>query len=393
MRRYVGIMTRRLFLHIGMMKSGTTYLQSVCDRNVEALRREGLAWVGGSAEQQAAAVMEFRGGDRLMSGDEGAWRRARQELIEHDGDALISYELLAGLPVSQIRPFAEALPAQELIVVITVRDLSRVIPSRWQETTQNRGTTSWATYLGAVCDGSGDDPVHRKFWLQTDAGRVLRDWSGVVPAERMRLITVPPPGAEPDELWRRFAAVVGADPGIGRRTRAFDNTSLGAVSSQLMLRMNGRVEDLQWPSYRMGFKAGMAKRGLAKRTTAEPRVGLPPERRRWVEQRTDQMVGEIKAIGPQVVGDLAELVPAPGAATAPTVDWSPSDAELLAAAMDGMESLGRQLARANLALRKVEAEARQPPDPGQGSLADRVRAEARRRLSVLRHPRRASRAS
>ena len=37
-------MARRVFLHIGTMKSATTYIQDLCDVNQEALLDAGLFW-------------------------------------------------------------------------------------------------------------------------------------------------------------------------------------------------------------------------------------------------------------------------------------------------------------------------------------------------------------
>ncbi|HET7329011.1 MAG TPA: hypothetical protein VFJ14_17195 [Nocardioidaceae bacterium] len=377
-------MTDRLFMHIGMMKSGTTYIQNMCDRNADALRDFGLLWLGGSAEQQAAAVNEFRHAETTMPDQVGAWDGLRQQAARHPGDALLSHELLASLPAQRVRPFLEALQAAETTVIITVRDLSRVIPSRWQETTQNRGTTSWADYLDAVCSDRTDSDVHRNFWRQADVGKVLRNWSAVVPPERIKLVTVPPSTAERGELWRRFASIIGSTPELSAATKAFGNISLGAVSAELMLRMNTRVDDLTWPAYRMGFKAGMAKRGLAKRARSEPRVHFPADRWGWVEERTDRMIAEIKAVGPVVVGDLDELIPVPASSDVPGLDWAPSDAELLDAALDGLEALGRQLADARLQLRAPPAGSADVPEPPAPSWLRRARAAARRRIPVAR---------
>lgn len=338
-------MAHRLFLHIGMMKSGTTYIQSVCNQNADALAAGGITWVGGSYRRQAAAVGEFRGSRRVMPGSEGSWRAVRREVRQLEGDALISFELIADMREKEIARFVGALAADEVHVLVTARDLSRVLPSLWQESTQNRGTERWPDYLAAACDEGVNPGLKRNIDLHTDYAAALRRWATVIPRERLHLITVPPASAGPDELWHRFASVIGAQRSLARPQRS--NQTIGAVSAELMVRMNERVADVDWPVYRLGFKQGMSKRGVSGRAGAEPKVAFPQERWDWVEQRTREMVEEVRRIGPAVVGDLDDLLPTRSEGV--PAGWQPSDAELLEAALDGLEAMGRQLGSARLA--------------------------------------------
>jgi hypothetical protein len=338
--------TRRLLLHIGMMKSGTTYVQNVCNHNADALGDSGPLWLLGASGRQGRAYLDFRGSKRLPRRDKGIWERLRREVAEHGGDALFSHELVAALGEDRIESFVRDLEADEHHLVITVRDLSRVVPSRWQEQTQNRSTYRWKDYVDALC-ADVDNPVQRAFWRHADVGRVLRDWSRVVPPERISVITVPPARAGRDELWRRFASVTGADPALAESTAVFDNTSLGPVSSELMIRMNTRVEDLAWNVYQAGFKSGMAKGALAGRASREPRVTFPAERWEWVERHTKRIIDEIEDVGPVVVGDLRDLVSTPPDERGEEA-WQPSDAELLDAALDALEGMGRRLGQARV---------------------------------------------
>ena len=57
-------MARRVFLHIGTPKSGTTYLQSLWWQHRDALAERGLLLPGGSADEQfrAGAVVRANAG-------------------------------------------------------------------------------------------------------------------------------------------------------------------------------------------------------------------------------------------------------------------------------------------------------------------------------------------
>lgn len=376
-------MTRRLFLHIGMMKSGTTYLQAVCNHNADALERSGVRWVLGNYTRQAAAVNEFRDSVRLMPGLEGSWPALQEEVRSHDGDALVSFELIADLGEREVKRFVDALPAEEVHVIVTARDLSRVLPSLWQESTQNRSTTRWPEYLDAACDETVDPKLKHNIDLHTDYAAVLRRWAEVVPTERLHLVTVPPSSAGPEVLWHRFASVIGAEQDLARPTRS--NQTIGAVSSELMIRLNERVTDLRWPVYRLGFKDGLSKRGLSARAGDEPKMSFPADRWEWVEERTRTMIEQVREVGPRITGDLDDLLPQPSSTGQPT-DWRPSDAELLEAALAGLESLGRQLGNTRLQeWRSTHGVSDQAgPRRALAALAPRVRRAARAARARLR---------
>ena len=48
-------MASRLYLHMGTMKSATTYLQALCDGNADALAKLDLGWLGSAANFSAIA--------------------------------------------------------------------------------------------------------------------------------------------------------------------------------------------------------------------------------------------------------------------------------------------------------------------------------------------------
>jgi hypothetical protein len=333
-------MARRLFLHIGMMKSGTTYVQGICNRNSEALEGSGIRWALGSYGRQASAYAEFNGSTRLMPGMEGSWEALRAEVASCRHDVLVSFELIADLGERRLRRFLHAFEAEETHVIVTARDLSRVLPSLWQESTQNRSIDRWSDFLKATREDPIDSRLRRNIDKHTDYAAVLRRWSTAVPVDNLHLVTVPLSSADPDELWHRFASVIDAPNHLGKPKRA--NETIGAVSSELMIRLNDRVQDLGWPAYRLGFKHGLAKQGLAARASVEPRMGFPADMLDWVQERAQHMVDDVVDLGVNVVGDLDDLVPRPAVGQV-DVNWRPSDRELLEAALDGLESLGRQL--------------------------------------------------
>lgn len=384
-------MAKRVFLHIGTMKAATSYLQALLTENSVLLAESGWLWSGTGENRRA--VGDLIGPQARFPGDEGAWGRMAGEIRRFEGDAVISMELLAPLRERKLERVVRSLGDAERHVILTARELTRVIPSQWQEGMQSRRPAGWAEFIKEVCADDPDSELGRRFWNAHDLARIIRAWSAVAPYDRISVVTVPPPGGDPTLVWKRFSSVLGLD-GDRFRQPAPQNESLGAVSAELMRRVNAEVADLAYPVYRHAFRRTLAKRVLAPRAKSEPRLTLPAEQHAWVRGRSERMLREVEALGVHVAGDLADLVP-PAEPRAEAVD--PADAstsELLAAATDGLVGLGRilgelqiehkRLAEQNARLRRRLDDAADPaseapaPPPAPGPLGQRLRRPARR---------------
>jgi len=314
-------MARTVFLHLGTPKSGTTYIQAVLVANREDLRRnDHLLFPGPKWTAQVQAAKDVLNADshgHRPPEVAGAWQRLVDQIHAWDGNAVVSMEWLGSANAAQATRMVESLAPAQVEVVITVRDLARTIPAAWQEFLQNWETWTWRDFLRDV---SSEDPMStpagKLFWMQQDLHRMLTIWSDVVAPDQIQLITLPPSGAPPAELWSRFASVLGIDP-QQYDARGGGNESLGLESTELMRRINvlSKEQAMTWPVYDPRLKRGLAKRGLSVRKSLETSVTVPAEFHDWVKSRSDEQVAAIRASGAHVTGDLEDLTPvlrAPG---------------------------------------------------------------------------------
>jgi hypothetical protein len=329
-----------IVLHIGAMKTGTSYLQSLLSRNAERLAAQGVAWPGVNWRAQEAAAMALLRGD---SGPDNAWDALVAD-IEADPAprAVVSMEFLSFADAEAVARVQDSLAGRRVRVVLTLRDLGRVLPAHWQESVQNGKHWSYTEYLAGVTSPTPRTTrAGRHFWGKQSWGRILRTWQPLVAAEDLVVVTVPRSGADPTLLWTRFCTAAALD-GADVDRSGFANDSLGATSAELMRRLNARVEERGLPPETLlQLKRSLAKRVLVHRKDDEPRVGLPPELGEWLAERSSTEIRRVRRIAPVVVGDLDELVPAtvvarPGVTTDPGA--SP-DGALLDAAVDGMLGL------------------------------------------------------
>jgi hypothetical protein len=351
------------------MKAATSYLQVLFDANQDRLAADAILWQGSERNQQA--VLDWQESRMTVRDEQVSWPEFRQEALSASTNVLVSMELLAGMPKVRVRRFAAELRPAPLRVIITARDLSRVIPSHWQETTQNCRSTTWKDYVtGVLSANPGAVRPMPMFWQQHHLPTIVDKWSNVA-TDGVYLVTVPKPGGRSDELWRRFATVLGVCPDPYEQPR-FRNRSLGAASAELMRRLNRQVEEMSWPQYRWGFKAALAKQTLADRADREPRPALTAQEHEQVRDRAATMVAELADRDVHVVGDLEELVPAEEPPDQPFDPADVTESDLLAAAEAGLLGLGARVGELQIELK--------------GALRRLDELEAERELSSPTHP-------
>lgn len=336
-------MTQTVFLHVGAFKTGTTYLQHVLWHNRALLADEGILVPGRRAqrEQPLAAwdlLKASRGGYRSPDAD-GAWRRLVRQVASWDGPtAVASMEFLSLAKPRHMQKVVRDLAPAQVHVVLTARDLGRVLPAAWQERMKNSKSYTWQEFAAAIEDPArADESPARGFWLQQDLPGILARWAAVVPADRVHVVTVPPAGAPATVLLDRLGQVIGSDatrwdPDVERT-----NESIGAVEAGLLRRVNPRIRDaVPWPAYEHLVKNLLARDVLGARPVGR-RIGLPEEHRPWVTERARKLVADLDAAGYAVVGDLDDLLPAePAPGREPQCPDDVTSEELLEAAEDGI---------------------------------------------------------
>jgi hypothetical protein len=334
-----------VYFHIGLHKTGTTYVQNVLRANRQKLRDQQVLYPGGEGfPVQVFAVWDLLGRRPKGTSDAripGAW----QALVDATLAAglpttLISDEHLSLAGVKQVRAAANAFPEHEAHVIVTARDLGRILVSAWQEEVKNRGSWTWDEFASSVRDPTKAALAPaRGFWLRQDLPAILETWESVVPKQRIHVVTVPPSGSSPDMLMDRIGSVVGFNAARLNEPAPWANETVGVAGTEVIRRLNDRLSGLNQRQYDRAMKLTVV-RLLAERS--EPvRFSLPEEDYSWVRDRGDQMTKAIQASGYDIVGDIAELESKPTGGRRPD---DPSDAELLEAGLTALAGLSERFA-------------------------------------------------
>jgi hypothetical protein len=338
---------QRVVLHVGLPKTGTTYLQGLLADHRDELRAAGVLYPFLGPGAMFRGAVEVRGSWAKFGLAEadvvGTWDALCARVRDFAGTTVLSHEVLAGATPEQVRRAFAPLAGLEVHVVVTARDLGRQATAHWQEEVKlgdrfsfrdlERDQLRADTGRDAGPDAGG---VRPHFWHAQDFADALRRWSATIPPGRAHLVVAPPPGAPADELWRRFAAAIGVAPDVLDARRGSANVSLGAAEVAHLREVNVALGDrLDRASYTRLVKREYAEGALAARAGRPARA--PTTLRDVLVPATEAWVAEVRAAGYRVHGDLADLRPVlagpddPHPDDVPDHERVPDDADRVAA--------------------------------------------------------------
>jgi hypothetical protein len=308
----------RVVLHIGAPKTGTTFVQDVMWANRPALRKQGVLLPGERRFDHFHATLAVRNSPRLATMPQTAqtaWDRIVSASEDWPGTVVISHEFFSAASAAQARDALARLGTDRTHLVLTARDYVKMVPALWQESVKTGSTTRFEDFVTSLVDRTSKGPLG---WRTTDLQRVLTRWTATLPAEQVHIVTVPPSGAPPDELWRRYAGVVGIDPSSCRLPARGSNESLGVVEVEVLRRV---LPSLRAPLTSPGpeqykwIRLTLAQDILVGR--GGRRFGLRPDEARIMRQLAEDAVAMIEERGFAVAGDTGDLVSADVAAALP----------------------------------------------------------------------------
>lgn len=325
-------MASRLILHIGLQKSGTTYLQELISGGAAELAAAGVGYpvspIGKRrrrTENHEWASYGLLGpeypwvSEKRAETEKAAWRTLERQVTRAKGTVLLSAEALSVIRGPAIRTFLDRLGIGDVRVVVTARSLHRTLPSLWQQHVRNGRRLGFERYLEMLDEQRRmpetrieEDP-HLHLWRAFAIGRLVRRWAREVGASRVRVVTSP--GRPPELLWARFAEAIGV-PGF---TFAADNTAkpvhtgLTAPEAVVLTTLNSALATAGWTADRARrLREAVLTEGFQTRADRGPRITVPAHWCARVDEWSEEDVTDLLDSGVTVFGDAADLRPAPG---------------------------------------------------------------------------------
>jgi hypothetical protein len=225
---------REVYLHVGPMKTGSTFLQDLLWRHRDDLARQGYNHPGAHANEMWLATNDLQDGAFVnyeMPQASGVWAEVCRRVLAYDGPSVISHEVPGLSTEEHIDRIVRSLKPARLQVIVMARSLAAMLPSLWQESVKSVGHDGikWPDFLASQRHTRA--PV-------TDALLITQRWLAHVPAEQIHVITVPPAGTDPAVLLGRFSDALGIDTTSWPADAAATNVSMDMVQTELIRRLN-----------------------------------------------------------------------------------------------------------------------------------------------------------
>lgn len=251
-------MVDRVVLHIGTMKSGTSYLQRVLDTGI--LESVGGFYAGGSFRGQARAVDSLFHERRR---EPKPWVALADRVRRRQGTAVYSHEFLSFASEERVRWIVESFGGAPVEVLLTVRDQRTAIAAQWQSYVRNRGTDPWDAYVRGLESLRGGrrgrradhSPAVRTFRRSQGVPGILARWAAQPAVSAVGVVLMPVPGSPPELLWQRFCDAAGLQAPAAPASLGRQNESLGYASCELVRRLNPWLADLGRLEYERSRRA------------------------------------------------------------------------------------------------------------------------------------------
>lgn len=296
-------------LHIGPHKTGTTTMQAAFHQSRDALAEQGVHYAGKRAHSMAAAMASLNKALPTVSEAPTArWDELVAEVHASTADqVVVSSEFYSDAAPERVKAIIDDLGRDQVHVIVTLRSLTRILPSQWQQYMQNRFVISYQDWLEEMLLNTEHTKVTPTFWNRHRHDRLVKLWADEVGTDRLTVIVVD----EQDKsmLASSFEQLLSVRPGTLRSAETA-NRSLTFTEVELLREFNRRWHEHGWTDadYTRLVRFGAA-RHLQQRTPGpdEQRLLTP----QWAVERAlevqREMGAAIKDLGVRVIGDLDSL--------------------------------------------------------------------------------------
>jgi hypothetical protein len=315
---------KRLVIHAGFLKTGTSALQASMNLRQKALLEQGVFYprvvdprVAVEADHHfaALALIGKPEGWREEDAEEAVepietWDALRKELNSYKGTSVFSSEMLCELLVPQIQKVKDETKALEKDVIFTIRPLVKILPSAYQQKIKfGQIKVTYETWLEQVFDPTRESNAAKQFWLRHDYPAVLLRWIDVFTKEHVGLVVA-------DEnnrafIFETFNQLLKLKPGTLKQLKNIGtNRSLTIDESALLMEVNRLYrKHKDWTDYKIFIREGAAKylTDSDLKNLEAPKLVTPQWAIDAAQETTKQHIEQIKKMNIRIIGDLDTL--------------------------------------------------------------------------------------
>lgn len=275
---------RRLYVHIGMYKTGTTSIQYYLHANMQRLNNIGILYPSTGrhprAHVQHALIAEAFADTPIVAGDFSLKAKVDGPLVlsalRHEIDlagmqkVILSSESLCSLPAAGIAKFAEAFQNFEIVPIVYIRNFCDLADASYQTSVMHNVTTQTFRELGLQNFGSSNDIVE-----------MCRRWAAIAHDGKIKVQNYDDP--EHKNSIVSFAGLVGID--IAQMDNSLMNSPLNTSVSatHVVIKRELRNAGID-PKHVEGLLAQLSRLPIKEKQTMVPPDVRPELARAYAQQ-------------------------------------------------------------------------------------------------------------
>jgi len=212
--------------------------------------------------------------------------------------------------------------------VVTLRPLSRILPSQWQQYLQNGYRFPYPEWLEGILKDPPDTPTPG-FWRRHRHDELVARWTRA--AHDLTVVVVN--DGDRMMLLRTFESMLGLPRGFLIPGENAGNRSLTLAEAEVVRRLNEEFRRREWPSrnYARFVRYGAVQQLKARQPRPdESRIVTPVWALKRATEIGAEMAENIAALGVRVIGDLSSLGDLPEMDAEPAPLVLPADAAVQA---------------------------------------------------------------
>jgi len=293
-------------IHIGAPKCGSTALQSAFYQNRDALRSEGVTYIGESSHWISAAKAVAEVSDRISGKNPpiSEWDRLVKEVnAVTSGTALISSEWFSAASEASVQRIVSDLDANRLHAVLVIRPLTSTLPSAWQQGLKLGGKQGLSEWLDTILNHP-EDPRSNRVWSKHRYDQIAERWITSLGRERVTVVVADE--SDPTYIFMALSQILGLRQGSLSAPPKRTNPSLSAFEADALAELNKIYFERGGTLY--AYRSGVLRTfdGYVNsiRSGAAQRSAISPAQMPAVQALNTSIAAGIREAGCRVLGDL-----------------------------------------------------------------------------------------
>lgn len=306
---------KRLIIHPGFHKSGTTALQESFALNRPLLRENGIFYppIGSKAHHRVAWALtqrpwgwNRRGGERTP---EKYWDRMASRINgAKEETVILSSEFFSEIDGERIRKIRSEIKGRDIQILFTLRPLTKLLPSSYQQYLKYGITIEYEDWLHAILDKPGESKVSPTFWKRHSHGKVVARWVDIFGKSNVTLLIVNE--AQPTFLFDEINKFLNLPTGTLNAAPSGSNRSLTMEEISLLLELNRQFpKERVWDEYEVFVRAGYIRHLTDHVPPAADKARLLTPQ--WAVDKANELgkviQKELLGTGVKIIGDVDSL--------------------------------------------------------------------------------------